>query len=61
MLPNGLSPIDVRVLACLIKKELSTPDHHPLSLNAFTSACNQLSNRRHRLPATTGWQRWKNR
>ena len=45
MLPNNLSPIEVRVLGCLIEKELSTPDHYPLSLNALTSACNQLSNR----------------
>jgi hypothetical protein len=45
MLPNTLDPVAVRVLGCLIEKELSTPDHYPLSLNALTSACNQLSNR----------------
>ena len=45
MLPNSLGPVDVRVIGSLIEKELSTPDHYPLSLNALTSACNQSSNR----------------
>ena len=45
MLPNNLEPIEVRVIGSLIEKELSTPDHYPLSLNALTSACNQSSNR----------------
>ena len=45
MLPNNLDPVAARVIGCLIEKELSTPDHYPLSLNALTSACNQLSNR----------------
>jgi len=45
MLPNNLEPVDVRVIGSLIEKELSTPDHYPLSLNALTSACNQSSNR----------------
>lgn len=45
MLPNNLDPVAVRVIGCLIEKEFSTPDHYPLSLNALTSACNQLSNR----------------
>ena len=45
MLPNNLDAVAVRVIGCLIEKELSTPDHYPLSLNALTSACNQLSNR----------------
>jgi uncharacterized protein len=40
-----LSPIEIRVLGALIEKELSTPDHYPLSLNALTAACNQSSNR----------------
>ena len=38
MLPHNLDPVDVRVIGCLIEKELSTPDHYPLSLNALTSA-----------------------
>lgn len=45
MLPQNLSPIEVRVLGALIEKELSTPEHYPLSLNALTAACNQSSNR----------------
>lgn len=45
MLPNSLGPVDVRVIGSLIEKELSTPDHYPLSLNALTNACNQSSNR----------------
>jgi uncharacterized protein YceH (UPF0502 family) len=45
MLPTNLEPAEVRVIGCLIEKELSTPDHYPLSLNALTSACNQSSNR----------------
>ena len=45
MLPDNLDPIAVRVIGSLIEKELSTPDHYPLSLNALTNACNQSSNR----------------
>ena len=45
MLPNSLESVEVRVIGSLIEKELSTPDHYPLSLNALTSACNQSSNR----------------
>lgn len=45
MLPQNLGPDEVRVLGALIEKELSTPDHYPLSLNALTSACNQSTNR----------------
>ena len=44
-LPDRIEPIEVRVIGSLIEKELSTPDHYPLSLNALTSACNQSSNR----------------
>ncbi|HJW34249.1 MAG TPA: YceH family protein [Holophagaceae bacterium] len=40
-----LSPLEVRVLGCLMEKQLSTPDVYPLSLNALTNACNQASNR----------------
>lgn len=35
----------VRVLGCLMEKEMATPDYYPLSLNALTNACNQKSNR----------------
>lgn len=40
-----LTPIEVRVLGCLIEKESTTPDQYPLSLNALTNACNQKTNR----------------
>ena len=36
---------EARVIACLIEKQITTPDQYPLSLNALTNACNQKSNR----------------
>ena len=41
----NLSSLELRVLGCLIEKEITTPDQYPLSLNAVTNACNQKSNR----------------
>ena len=40
-----LDAVELRVLGCLIEKELATPDYYPLSLNALINACNQKSNR----------------
>ncbi|EGU47780.1 hypothetical protein VII00023_20342 [Vibrio ichthyoenteri ATCC 700023] len=40
-----LSPIEARVIGCLIEKEVTTPDYYPLTLNSLTAACNQKSNR----------------
>ncbi len=40
-----LNEMEVRVLGCLIEKELTTPEYYPLSLNSLTNACNQKSNR----------------
>src|SRR5512143_1209423 len=40
-----LNDIEVRILACLIEKEMTTPEYYPLSLNSLTNACNQKSNR----------------
>lgn len=40
-----LSPLEVRVLGCLIEKEFTTPDIYPLSMNALVNACNQRNNR----------------
>jgi uncharacterized protein YceH (UPF0502 family) len=40
-----LSPIEARVVGCLIEKQITTPDQYPLSLNALVNACNQKSNR----------------
>jgi len=40
-----LDDAEVRILGCLIEKELTTPEYYPLSLNSLTNACNQKSNR----------------
>ena len=40
-----LNAVEVRVLGCLIEKEMTTSDYYPLTLNSLTSACNQKSNR----------------
>lgn len=40
-----LNPVEARVLASLMEKELTVPDSYPLTLNSLTLACNQKSNR----------------
>ena len=40
-----LSPVEQRVLGCLIEKRWTTPEQYPLSLNALRLACNQSTNR----------------
>ena len=40
-----LTDHEVRLLGCLIEKEMATPDYYPLTLNALINACNQKSNR----------------
>jgi uncharacterized protein YceH (UPF0502 family) len=40
-----LSPLEARVIGCLLEKEITTPEQYPLSLNALVNACNQKSNR----------------
>lgn len=40
-----LSDEEIRVLGCLVEKQLTTPDYYPLTLNALVTACNQSSNR----------------
>jgi uncharacterized protein YceH (UPF0502 family) len=40
-----LPPNELRVLGCLIEKEITTPENYPLSLNALLNACNQRSSR----------------
>lgn len=42
---NELTAVEIRVLGCLIEKEMTTPDYYPLTLNSLTTACNQKSNR----------------
>ncbi len=40
-----LNETEIRIVGCLIEKEMTTPEYYPLSLNALTNACNQKSNR----------------
>jgi len=37
--------VEIRVVACLVEKQRTTPDAYPLSLNALRLACNQATNR----------------
>ncbi|MBZ6385396.1 MULTISPECIES: YceH family protein [Pantoea] len=41
----ALSPLALRILGCLLEKQVTTPEQYPLSLNAVVTACNQKSNR----------------
>jgi uncharacterized protein YceH (UPF0502 family) len=41
----NLNELEIRILGCLMEKELTTPEQYPLTLNALVSACNQKSNR----------------
>jgi uncharacterized protein YceH (UPF0502 family) len=41
----ALTPVESRVLGCLIEKERTTPENYPLSINSLTAACNQSTNR----------------
>ncbi len=43
--PPLLSPIEARIVGCLIEKEITLPDYYPLTLNSLTAACNQTTNR----------------
>ena len=36
---------EARVMACLMEKQLTTPNNYPLSMNSLLLACNQKSNR----------------
>jgi len=40
-----LDPLEIRILGCLMEKQLATPEYYPLTLNALVAACNQKSNR----------------
>jgi uncharacterized protein YceH (UPF0502 family) len=40
-----LTPIETRILGCLLEKERITPESYPLTLNALVAACNQSTNR----------------
>jgi len=40
-----ITPVQARILACLIEKEATVPETYPLTLNSLKNACNQKSNR----------------
>src|SRR5712664_1845826 len=44
-MPTILTDSEVRVLGCLVEKQVTTPEYYPLTLNALTLACNQKNNR----------------
>jgi uncharacterized protein YceH (UPF0502 family) len=37
--------VEIRVVACLVEKQHTTPDGYPLTLNSLRLACNQSTNR----------------
>jgi uncharacterized protein len=43
--PAEADAIEIRVVACLVEKQRTTPDAYPLSLNSLRLACNQSTNR----------------
>ena len=45
MIDSILNDIELRVLGCLIEKQITTPEYYPLTLNALTHASNQKNNR----------------
>ncbi len=44
-MPAEADAVEIRVVACLVEKQRTTPDVYPLSLNALRLACNQSTNR----------------
>ena len=40
-----LTAQELRVLGCLIEKQMTTPDVYPMTLNGLVTACNQSTNR----------------
>ncbi len=44
-MPAEPTPVEIRVVACLVEKQRTTPDAYPLSLNSLRLACNQSTNR----------------
>lgn len=40
-----LDALSVRLLGCLIEKQMTTPEYYPLTSNALTAAANQKTNR----------------
>ncbi|OJU83783.1 MAG: hypothetical protein BGO11_13840 [Solirubrobacterales bacterium 70-9] len=44
-MPAAPDAVEIRVVACLVEKQRTTPDAYPLSLNSLRLACNQSTNR----------------
>ncbi|NNF09991.1 MAG: YceH family protein [Acidimicrobiia bacterium] len=40
-----LDELSLRLLGCLIEKQMTTPEYYPLTINALTAAANQKTNR----------------
>ncbi|HET8708246.1 MAG TPA: DUF480 domain-containing protein [Pseudomonadales bacterium] len=40
-----LTPVEARILGCLVEKQATTPETYPLTLNALVIACNQKTSR----------------
>ncbi|ATC96202.1 YceH family protein [Pseudoalteromonas tunicata] len=40
-----LTPLQARVIGCMLEKEVTTPEQYPMSVNSLANACNQKSNR----------------
>ena len=40
-----LTATEARVIGCLLKKQVTTPEQYPLSVNGVVTACNQKTNR----------------
>ncbi len=51
---NPLHAIEVRILGCLIEKQLTTPETYPLTLNAVQLACKQKTSREPLMNLETG-------
>lgn len=43
--PSELTPVEARIIGCLMEKQRTTPEQYPLTLNALVNACNQKSSR----------------
>jgi hypothetical protein len=50
----SLTPVEARVLGCLMEKQRITPDVYPLTLNALVQACNQKTSRHPVMSLTAG-------
>jgi hypothetical protein len=49
-----LSPVEARIIGCLMEKQRTTPDQYPLTLNALVAACNQKTSRHPVMQLTPG-------